>query len=88
MEKIKNIIYAISLIAKDNLQHLIHKVSRDKIIKIYNDCKLKEEEYQNGANEIESFMNYYYKSIVNELTKDKSPSFFIPKNMDIGGRKI
>ena len=88
LEKIKNIIYAICLIAKDNLQHLIHKVSRDKIIKIYNDCKLKEEEYKNGTNEIESFMNYYYKSIVNELTKDKSPSFFIPKNneiKDIGG---
>lgn len=91
LEKIKYIIYAICLIAKDNLQHLIHKVSRDKMIKIYNDCKLKEEEYKNGTNEIENFMNYYYKSIVNEVTKDNGPSFFIPKNneiKDIGGYEI
>ena len=61
-------------------------VSLEEQIKVLE--KLKEEEYKNGTNEIESFMNYYYKSIVNELTKDKSPSFFIPKNneiKDIGG---
>lgn len=92
LEKIKNIVYAVCLIAKDNLQHLNYKVSRDKLLKIYNDCKEKEEIYKGSKNEIENFMNYYYKSIVNELTKEnKSPSFFIPKNdeiEDIGGLDI
>lgn len=95
LEKIKNITYAIALMARDKLGHLNHKVSRDKLIKIYNDCKLKEEEYKsqdNSNNPIESFINYYYKSVVNELTRDKtSPSFFIPKKdeiEDMGGYDI
>lgn len=81
LEQIKNIVYAICLIVKDKLQHLNYKVSRDKLFKIYNDCKAKKELYEGTENHIESFMNYYYKSIVNELMKDKvSPSFFVPKN--------
>lgn len=92
LDKIKNITYSIALMVKGKLQHLAYKVSRDKLIKIYNDCKLKEEEYKDQNNPIESFINYYYKSITNELTKDNtSPSFFIPKkdeNEDIGGYDI
>lgn len=92
LDKIKNMTYSIALIVKGKLQHLAYKVSRDKLIKIYNDCKLKEEEYKDQNNPIESFINYYYKSITNELTKDNtSPSFFIPKkdeNEDIGGYDI
>ena len=80
LERIKIIDYAIALIV------------RDKLFKIYNDCKLKEDEYKNQNNPIENFINYYYKSITNELTKDKQgPSFFMPnKNEieDIGGYDI
>ena len=74
------------------MQHLNYKVSRDKLIKIYDDCKNKELENKDTELEISNFMNYYYKSIVNELVKEKSsPSFFIPKNEeidDIGGFDI
>ena len=76
LERIKVIDYAIALMVRDKLQYLTHKVSRDKLLKIYNDCKLKEDEYKDQNNPIESFINYYYKSVTNELTKDKqSPSF-------------
>lgn len=82
LEKIKNVVYAICLIVKDNLQHLNYKVSRDKLLKIYNDCKVKEELYEGTESPIENFMNYYYKSIVNELTKEiSSPSFFSATGM-------
>ena len=80
LDKIKTITYIIALIAKDNLEHLTHKVSRNKLIKIYDDCKFKEEEYKNKNTPIENFTNYYYKSVTNELTKDNnSPSFFETK---------
>ena len=92
LERIKVIDYAIALMVRDKLQYLTHKVSRDKLLKIYNDCKLKEDEYKNQNNPIESFINYYYKSVTNELTKDKqSPSFFVPNKdeiEDIGGYDI
>ena len=92
LNKIKYITYAIALIVKNNLQHLTNKVSRDKLIYLYNESKEKEKEYEKTENQIESFINYYYKSIVNELTKDCSPSFFVPKNNDekgeIGGYDI
>lgn len=92
LERIKIIDYAIALIVKDKLQYLTPKVSRDKLLKIYNDCKLKEDEYKDQNNPIESFINYYYKSVTNELTKDKqSPSFFVPNKdeiEDIGGYDI
>lgn len=80
VDKIKDITYAICQIAKDNLQHLTHKVSRDKIIVIYNDCKAKQKEYDGTVDEIEDFNSYYYKSIVNELTKGNTPYFFVQKN--------
>ena len=80
LEKIKYITYAICLIVKDKLQHLNYKVSRDKLIKIYDDCKKKELENKDTELEIANFMNYYYKSIVNELVKEKSsPSFLYLK---------
>mgnify|MGYP001060176186 FL=1 len=92
LERIKIIDYAIALIVRDKLQYLTNKVSRDKLLKIYNDCKLKEDEYKDLNNPIESFINYYYKSVTNELTKDKqSPSFFVPKKdeiEDIGGYEV
>lgn len=84
LERIKVIDYAIALMVRDKLQYLTHKVSRDKLLKIYNDCKLKEDEYKNQNNPIESFINYFYKSITNELTRDKqNPSFFMPNKNEI-----
>ena len=42
LERIKIIDYAIALIVKDKLQYLTPKVSRDKLLKIYNDFHLED----------------------------------------------
>lgn len=83
LERIKDIIYVITLIVKNKLFYLTNKVSRDKLIGIYNECKNREIENKETDNKIENFINYYYKSIENELTKDISPSFFMPNNSKI-----
>lgn len=79
-EKIKQITYIIALIVKDNLQDYANRITRDDLINIYNECKNKENEYKGTENEIEDFSRYYYKSIINELKRNKVSSFFVPKN--------
>ncbi len=84
LDKIKDITYIIALMVKNKLFHLSNKVSRDKLIQLYNDCKNRENQYKGTDNQIENFINYYYKSIENELTKEvTTPSFFIPDNSEI-----
>lgn len=80
LQKIKDITYTLALIVKENLEHSVCKITREKLIQIYNECKTRELEYKGTENEIEGFVNYYYRSIKNELVKDNSQSFFIPKN--------
>ena len=62
LKRIKIIIYMLALIVKNKKQTLITKLNREKMIEIYNNCKLKEEN-------INDFINYYYRSVVNEITK-------------------
>lgn len=84
LDRIKNITYIIALMVKNKLFYLSNKVSRDKLIQVYNDCKNRENQYKGTDNQIENFINYYYKSIENELTKDVTPpSFFMPDNSEI-----
>lgn len=84
LDRIKDITYIIALMVKNRLFYLSNKVSRDKLIQMYNDCKNRENQYKGTDNQIENFINYYYKSVENELTKDVStPSFFIPDNSEI-----
>lgn len=84
LDKIKDITYIIALMVKNKLFHLSNKVSRDKLIQLYNDCKNRENQYKGTDNQIENFINYYYKSIENELTKEvTTSSFFIPDNSEI-----
>ena len=84
LDKIKELTYIIALIVKNKLFNLTSKISRDKLIQMYNDCKNREAEYKETDNKIENFINYYYKSVENELTKDvSSPSFFMPDNSEI-----
>jgi hypothetical protein len=70
LKRIKDITYIIALIVKNGLFYLTNKVSRDKLIQLYNDCKNRENEYKETYNQIENFINYYYKSVENELTKE------------------
>lgn len=83
LNKIKEITYIIALLVKNNMFYLNNKISREKLINIYNECKNKEAEYQNTNNEIEDFAKYFYKSIINEMTKETQPSFFMPNNDEI-----
>lgn len=79
LNRIKQIIYAIATLVKENRQSTAIKITRDDLINIYNDCKIKENEYKGTENEMEDFSRYYYKSIINELKRKKAPSFFVPK---------
>ena len=84
LDRIKDITYIIALMVKNKLFYLSNKVSRDKLIGLYNDCKNRENQYKGTDNQIENFINYYYKSVENELTKEIStPSFFMPDNSEI-----
>lgn len=80
LSKIKEITYTLGLIAKNDIQNISNRMNRDKLIKIYNDCKQRQIEYQDTENSIENFVSYYYTSLVNELTRNKGPCFFMPKN--------
>lgn len=44
LESVKNITYIIALIVKNKLFHLSNKITRDKLIQIYNDCKDREKQ--------------------------------------------
>ena len=83
VEKIKIICYSLAMLVKENVSYLSYKISREKIISLYDDCKLREQEYKNTDNEIISFTNYYYKSLKSELLRNKNSSFFISKNQNI-----
>ena len=84
LDKIKDITYIIALIVKNKLFHLSNKISRDRLIQIYNDCKSRENQYKGTDKQIGNFISYYYKSVENELTKEiTEPSFFIPDNDEI-----
>ena len=84
LDKIKDITYIIALMVRNKIFYLSNKVSRDKLIQLYNDCKNRENQYKGTDNQIENFINYYYKSVENELTKEVTkPSFFMPDNSEI-----
>lgn len=68
-EIIKVITYVIALMVRDNIP--LNKITRNKLINIYNLCKSKQIEYENMNKEISNFISYYYKSIVvNEARKE------------------
>lgn len=80
IEKVKVIIYSLALVVKNNESYLLNKMNREQIINLYDECKLREKENKGTNNEIQSFTNYYYKSLKGQLLKGKGPSFFMSKN--------
>ena len=82
-EKFKTVCYALALAVKENVSHLLYKMNRDKLFSLYDECKLREQEYKNTDNEIISFTNYFYKSLKGQLLKSEGSSFFMPKNKNI-----
>ena len=79
IEKVKVISYALALTVKDNVDYLLYKMSREKILSLYIECKNREKENENTENQIMSFTNYFYKSLKGQLLNSKGPYFFEPK---------
>lgn len=59
------------MLVKENVGHLLYNINRDQIISLYDECKLREQEYKNTDDEIISFNNYFYKSLKNYLLQNK-----------------
>ncbi|MBO5348503.1 MAG: helix-turn-helix domain-containing protein [Clostridia bacterium] len=76
IDKIKYIMYAMALLVKEGRSQQVSRLSREDFSKVYDNCKAKQIEYENTENEIEDFANYYYRSIINEMSKGNPLSFF------------
>lgn len=61
--KIKTIIYVLAELSKCNTRNMLKKVTREKLIRLYDKCKMNE-------NEIYNFYEYYIACIINELDKN------------------
>ena len=83
LDKLKTVCYALALAVKENVSHLLYKTNRDKLFSLYDECKLREQEYKNTDNEIISFTNYFYKSLKGQLLKSEGSSFFMPKKQNL-----
>lgn len=70
IEKVKIICFCLAMLVKENVGHLLYKINRDRLISLYDECKLREQEYENTDNEIISFTNYFYKSLKNYLLQN------------------
>lgn len=57
LQTVKEIIYVLYDLEKDNLQSILMKIKRDELISLYNVCK---------TFETDNFIAYYKKSIINK----------------------
>lgn len=57
LQIIKEILYVLYSIQKDNLQNILFKVKREELLTLYNVCK---------TFETDNFLAYYKKSIINK----------------------
>ncbi len=69
IEKLKIIIFCIKEIMFSNKSKLISKLNRQRLINIYDNCKKIEQENKGTSNEIKSFFDYYYVSVIKDLEK-------------------
>lgn len=67
IDKIKIIVYTIREMIIKNKGSFLVRVTREKFINIYDNCKAFEEIYRNTENEIQNFFDYYYVSFLREL---------------------
>ena len=80
LEKIKTITYVIVMLSKSNMPNVDMICNRDRLIAIYDWCKEKQTLYEDTENEINDFPSYYYKSVVNEILKQKKTNYVANKN--------
>lgn len=76
IEKIKNIVYCIKMLIDDNREIILGRVKREKLINIYDNCKVMKLKYENTNKEIVNFFEYFYTSVIKEFEKAKQLLFF------------
>lgn len=69
IDKIKIIIYSLKELLISNKDILIPKITREKLVFVYNNCIEKQKEYQSTDKKIKNFFEYYYISLIRELKK-------------------
>ena len=69
IDKIKIIIYALKELLMSNRNILISKVTRAKLLAVYDTCKEIQKESQFTNRRINNFFEYYYISLIRELEK-------------------
>lgn len=71
IDKLKIIIYTIKELFIKNKRNLLERSKRENFIDVYDSCKSFEITYKNTENEIKSFYDYYYVSIIRKLEANK-----------------
>lgn len=69
IDKIKIIIYALKELLMSNRNILISKVTRAKLLAVYDTCKEIQKESQFTNRRINNFFEYYYISLIREIEK-------------------
>lgn len=67
IEKLKIIVYAIKEIFMRKRKELLIKAKRNNFLEVYDSCKSFENSYKDTENEIKSFFDYYYTSLIRKL---------------------
>ena len=70
IEKLKIIIYALKELYMSNRRQLIYRVTREKLMFVYDNCKNKQTEYEGTIKQINNFFEYYYTSLIRNLEKN------------------
>lgn len=69
IDKIKIIIFTLKELLMSSKNILIPKITRVKLLVVYDSCRKKQKEYQFTEKEINNFFEYYYISLIRELEK-------------------
>ena len=70
IEKLKIIIYALKELYMSNRRQLVYRVTREKLMFVYDNCKNKQTEYEGTIKQINNFFEYYYTSLIRSLEKN------------------
>ena len=70
IEKLKIIIYALKELYMSNRRQLVYRVTREKLMFVYDNCKNKQTEYEGTIKQINNFFEYYYISLIRSLEKN------------------
>lgn len=70
IKKIKIIIFCIMNLVENDKYTIMQKLSRNKMIQVYDNCKTAELKFKDTNKEIINFFDYYYMSIIREFKED------------------